>query len=334
MKNLIQSMKEYLLQVGAEHVRLGLDPAAKQRMPVYLGSRYEVYDALLFGREYCLLELKKAALPAPAVLAKDAENAHALLEKPVVFLLPSLLPFERQRLISKGLAFIVPHHQVYLPMILVDLRKLSGQPSSLSSGNRHELSAPAQMVLLLYLQRPDLGSLSLNEWAERLHYSPASMTRVRQELEEAGLCRAKGTGKVRNLMFENNRRALWDLAMPHLWNPVRCRTYCRAASGIQLSLLYAGMSALAKRSMISADSAPVYAMSISAFKAAMKEGRLFRHFRGESDSVEIEQWVYAPEVISADGKQVDDLSLYLSLRNSPDERVQGALAEMMEAMPW
>jgi hypothetical protein len=48
----------------------------------------------------------------------------------------------------------------------------------------------------------------------------------------------------------------------------------------------------------------------------------------------IHEWIYAPAVISDDGKQVDDLSLYLSLRDSPDERVQGALTEMMEAMPW
>ena len=334
MESLIQALKDYLLQVGAEHVQLRLDPAAKQRMPVYLGSRYEVYDARLFGREYCLLELKRAVLPAPADLAKDAAKVHALLEKPIAFLLPSLQAFERQRLIGKGLAFIVPHHQVYLPMVLVDLRRSSGQLLSLTSGNRQELSAPAQMVLLLYLQRPDLGSLSLTEWAERLRYSPSSMTRVRQELEEAGLCQVKGIGKARSLAFESSRRALWDRAMPHLRNPVKRRTYCRVASGTRLALLSAGLSALANRSMISADSSPVYAMSISAFRAAAAEGKLSRHTRGESDSVEIEQWIYTPAVISVDGKQVDDLSLYLSLRDSPDERVQGALAEMMEAMPW
>jgi len=334
MENLIQALKQYLLHVGADHVQLGLDPVAQQHMPIYLGSRYEAYDFRLFGREYCLLHLKKGAIPAPADLAKDAAKAQAVLEKPVVFLLPSVQSFERQRLISKGVAFIVPHYQVYLPMFLVDLRRSSGQSSSLSSGNKHVLSVPAQMVLLLYLQRPNLGDLSLNEWAARLHYSPASMTRVRQELEDAGLCQAKGNGKVRNLVFENNRRALWDLAMPRLRNPVRSRIYCKAASGIQLPLLYASLSALANRSMISAGSAPVYAMSISAFKAAMKDGKLFRHSRGESDSVEIEQWIYAPAVISGDGKQVDDLSLYLSLRDSPDERVQGALSEMMEAIQW
>jgi hypothetical protein len=86
--------------------------------------------------------------------------------------------------------------------------------------------------------------------------------------------------------------------------------------------------------MISADATPVYALSMSAFQAAVEEGELQRYSKGESDAIEIEQWIYAPAVISTDGKQVDDLSLYLSLRDSPDERVQGALTDMIEAMQW
>ena len=45
-------------------------------------------------------------------------------------------------------------------------------------------------------------------------------------------------------------------------------------------------------------------------------------------------WSYAPAVTSGDARQVDDLSLFLSMRDSPDERVQAALQEMMEDMPW
>jgi hypothetical protein len=48
----------------------------------------------------------------------------------------------------------------------------------------------------------------------------------------------------------------------------------------------------------------------------------------------VEQWRYAPALLSANRESVDPLSLYLSLRESPDERVQGALNEMQEALQW
>lgn len=42
-----------------------------------------------------------------------------------------------------------------------------------------------------------------------------------------------------------------------------------------------------------------------------------------------------PALLCGEGaRTVDPLSLYLSLRNDPDERVQAALKELLEAMQW
>ena len=48
----------------------------------------------------------------------------------------------------------------------------------------------------------------------------------------------------------------------------------------------------------------------------------------------MERWHYAPGLLSSDGQAVDQLSLYLSLQHDPDERVQGALKELLETMVW
>ncbi len=49
--------------------------------------------------------------------------------------------------------------------------------------------------------------------------------------------------------------------------------------------------------------------------------------------VELELWRYDPEKISRSG-QVDPLSLYLSLHRSDDERVEGALRQLLEEHVW
>lgn len=53
----------------------------------------------------------------------------------------------------------------------------------------------------------------------------------------------------------------------------------------------------------------------------------------EEGSWTIEVWSYDPAPLSVDGV-VDPLSLSLSLRDDPDERVQGALRRMVDGLPW
>ena len=50
----------------------------------------------------------------------------------------------------------------------------------------------------------------------------------------------------------------------------------------------------------------------------------------EDAPVLLELWKYPPNIIGDDA--VDSLSLYLTLRNDPDERVQIALDEMMKGL--
>lgn len=49
--------------------------------------------------------------------------------------------------------------------------------------------------------------------------------------------------------------------------------------------------------------------------------------------LEVEVWTYKPSLLS-EGPAVDQLSLYLSLRDDTDERVQSALDEMMRGVTW
>ena len=69
-------------------------------------------------------------------------------------------------------------------------------------------------------------------------------------------------------------------------------------------------------------------------QAAFEAGKISENGGGSESGALIEIWSYAPSVLSSEGETVDRLSLYLTLRNSPDERVQGELATMMEGMQW
>ena len=52
-----------------------------------------------------------------------------------------------------------------------------------------------------------------------------------------------------------------------------------------------------------------------------------------NDDVAVESWTYDPRKLATDGF-VDRLSLYLTLKHVPDERVQQALAHMLAEVRW
>lgn len=53
----------------------------------------------------------------------------------------------------------------------------------------------------------------------------------------------------------------------------------------------------------------------------------------EKDSVIIEIWKYSPELLS-DTDLADPLSLYLSMKDIEDERIENSLEELLDKVEW
>ena len=65
----------------------------------------------------------------------------------------------------------------------------------------------------------------------------------------------------------------------------------------------------------------------------MQQDKFLELAAPEPGAFEIELWKYAPAHFAQDGT-VDRLSLYLSLKDSADERVQSALDVLLGEMEW
>ena len=85
--------------------------------------------------------------------------------------------------------------------------------------------------------------------------------------------------------------------------------------------------------MISEDSVSIYAIHKRLLRELVQGKRLeILPYRDEG-CILIELWRYDPGPLSEDGV-VDRLSLALSLKGDPDERVQSALHELLEGIKW
>ena len=93
------------------------------------------------------------------------------------------------------------------------------------------------------------------------------------------------------------------------------------------------MSALSRRTMITDERLPTYALPSSLFQAFLEKGTFVGCRDAENATVRIEVWSYNPHQLG-DDQMVDPLSLYLSLRYSADERVQQQLEQLIKGIKW
>ena len=159
-----------------------------------------------------------------------------------------------------------------------------------------------------------------------------TLSTVRIELESLGLCKSIQKGRSTHMEFPAPMRELWERAESHLLSPVKARHWVRFIRKDERNL-HAGLTALAASSMVSDDELPTCAMKSPNYRAQLERGDIVRCLGPEDAQAHVECWAYDPHLLS-DGSAVDRLSLYLSLRGTHDERIEKALAALLEGMPW
>ncbi len=240
-----------------------------------------------------------------------------------------LASWERARYIAAGISFVVPGEQLFLPMLLMDLREVKRRPMTEVKRLEH-LSWAAQVVMLRHLLFADVEGVSLQELAGRLDYSRMTLTNAQRELESHRLCQVGTEGRTKHLVFERDRAALWKKTLAVSRSPVRERLLlarCRVA------LPASGLSALAARTNLAAESRPVAAVARTRVKRLIEKRQVVATPDPDAATMILEVWNYDPMRLS-NNPIVDPLSLHLALRDDPDERVQAALAAMREDLGW
>lgn len=189
------------------------------------------------------------------------------------------------------------------------------------------------MLITALLRQPWEPEWQPSKVAGALGYTPMTLSRAVKELTAAGLATAHTIGRSRWLRMELPPEQVWERAKPALRTPVK-RTVWVAAHDIvaHRPSRLAGLSALARYSMLTEPKWPVFALTAAAWKAATDAG--VRELpEPEEDAQEWQLWSYSPALVP-DANTVDPLSLTLSLQENADDRIQLALDELKGQLPW
>jgi DNA-binding MarR family transcriptional regulator len=314
-------------------------------LPLFLRERYSLSGIRLFGRT-CVLALEGNDWDAgsPSEYETQSRALANKLGQNVILVLRVISPYTRSRLIRLGVPFIVPGSQMFIPYVMLDLRE---RFASAINPSRKRLSPTAQLVLLSYLLKTLEGEVPLQEIAHRLHCSAMMITKAKDELEAADLCETRRTGRAVFLKFLMEGHDLWQKALPVLASPMHKAHWIRWEQP-GYPAIPAGITALSQKTMLADDPLPTFALDARSFRSNLETG-LYRLCRGaEEANIRMEAWRYNPLLLAGKGaylkpsavlesvaipvppSSVDPLSLYLSLRDEPDERVQQQLEVLIQ----
>jgi DNA-binding MarR family transcriptional regulator len=298
-------------------------------LPLYLRQRYELYRADLFGRR-CVLARENSPTGelSPTEYGHEVTQLKQRLHEDVVLVLMKLPSYVRNRLVRQRIPFIVPGTQMFLPMLMIDLRE---QFAKSNDRLRSTLSAVSQVVIIYQILQESLDETPLGQIATRLGYSAMAISKAQDELQTAGLCEVIRTWRTVSLHFTARGKALWRQAEPLLTTPIRRKLWIRWGQPRARAVL-AGTSALSRASMLADDRVPTYAMRDKHLTSAMDKGEIFGCGGPEEAEASMEAWKYDPLVLAANDV-ADRCSLYLSLRQSADERIQKELRSLIDGVP-
>lgn len=310
-------------------ILLHLEPWRKGGgLPPFLRDLYRFYQCQLLQEPCLIMVARDDEAVTPATIRKHIAQIEKVWGHEVVYLHPAISSYNRKRLIEYKISFVVPGSQMYLPFFGVDLRK---HIRSIRTAKKSFTPSTQVLILSVLYEWPENG-VTPSQLAERLGYSAMTFTRAIDQLENGGLGDVRMEWRERVLRFEIDRKTLWERALGQLHTPVRKRVKALAPQATQ-SMIVAGESALARYSMLAEPPHPIYAVTPDVWKTMRLHDDITELTIHEPGSVEIEIWKYSPELFARDGI-ADPLSLFISLKDTQDERVEMALDALMETFEW
>lgn len=327
MDKIIEEMAVYLREIVG--IKIDSQSARLKNVPVFLSEHYTFCNLRSENGMFLGVIIRAPENFKPSSFEKHkryflTDNGN---EQGIVLIARQLSAFVRKRLIEMRVPFVVPKVQLYWPELGLEFR--SHIKNKIASHAPVETFDPStQAVLIGALNNSYEQPITPKALSENLVYSAMSMTRALNQIEAAKIGHIQKSGKQRLLSFPEDKKSLWLAVKDRLNNPIREKARFLESDIPKEYRLLAGESALSEISALVEPYSPTYAVGREKWKRIEKKA--IPHLEiNEHGTCEVQVWRYDP-VLFAEKNCVDAISLYLSMENNADERVQMALEEAIK----
>jgi len=285
-------------------------------LPMSVSEDFELYEGSILDHYVVLACIDDAGFMAPLQLYKKISLLEQKLNALVILVAEKVVSYKVTRLTKYRINFIIPYKQLFLPSLLMSFRKETANELP------EHITPITQMLILYHLEVEAIQGMDTHSLADRLRVSYSSMNRAVRWLYERGLITLTNE-KVKLIEVSETKKDLWEKVLPLLENPIEEIVFTDS----NLNASQAGINALSEYTMINREQHECYALT----RAELNSLQVPTDKRFGNNVIQI--WRYSPSLLSGTNT-VDKLSLYLSLKDSDDERIQIELDNLIKEMPW
>ena len=297
---------------------LGLDivdkPFEHERdLPLYFKGNYTFRKVSIAGFD-CILMAPRGNMGTAESIKKHMARVKQVCGIPVAINPKELSAFRRKSLLENRIPFVT-EKQVYLPYLGTYLEDLEEVAINVDA-----FTVSAQVALIKWLLNP-IERVRVADLMEDLGYTTMTQSRVARQLGATDCFTIEKDGASNVLTAKYTAKETFDKLKDFMFSPVEQTGYVDLPTDMDITV--AGIEALSERTMLGPDRFHTYAV----FKADKKS---LRHELVDPErQAYVEIWKYDPAMLLWEDGMADPVSVALSLRDNKDERVEGAVEDML-----
>lgn len=314
-------MSDYLSILGIRTELIPIKRNQLQGLNADMLLRFAYYTAVFNGQPLCVIKPKRNnEAITPLKYRKMTEQVETVVGMPVAVSLDSLAYFERERLIKQGVYFVISDDYAFLPSLIVNAK--------VRKATKSDKLLPASQYILLYYLLSKEAEFTIKDLENKTPYNYVALARAVTNLEDCKLCYTETDNtRTKIIRFKETKRELWEKAQNYLVSPVKKTVYCDSIEESRFSV--SGVNALSHYSHLNPEQYGSFAIW----------EKMFNPLEGDYNEIEglysVEVWKYPTTIpYRPENGIVDKLSLFLSMKDDPDSRIEKELEIMIEEMIW
>ena len=290
----------------------------EKQLPLFILNDYLIQKAIINDIE-CLSLTPKGDIPTLPAFKKQLSIIREIENVPIFLQLNAISSFRKRNLLENKIPFILKDKMAYLPFMTTYLTNTQYEDKSI------EKISLATQLLFTWILYQNTNKYYVSDAVKSLGFSNMTLTRAYRQLCTTQLFEEHKDGRKIFLITNLSKVDLFNKMRPYLQSPFYTQGYILKKE-ITKDMIPAGEFAFSQYTYINPPNLKTYAIE----KKHVKNIKLQRECYSYDEQVELQIWKYNPLLFSQNKKNIDDISLILSLLGNEDERLDIEIENLLK----